>query len=184
MFRPVPESLIVVRALWRDMRAVTAVEFALVAPLLLALIIATAEVGLIFVAKAYLETGAEQAARLVLTNQAVTTANGQTSPMTQAQFTTAVCGQLPALFTCANLIVQLEPLPASATSVSSLLPQFNADGTLANPVAYATGSAGQNMLLAVIYEWPLLSGPLGMNFGTLGNGTLLMSSTQIFRIEN
>jgi len=158
-------------------------EFVFVGPVIIAVILATIQVGLVFVAKAYLETGAEEAARTVLTNNAVTVSNNVTSPMTQAQFQAAVCAQLPALFNCSNLIVELEPLPSGTASVSSLIPQFKSDGTLVNPVAYQSGTSGQLMFLLVAYEWPVYGGILGLNFGTLGNGTLLMTSTQIFKIE-
>ena len=167
----------------QDRRAVAAAEFALVAPIVIAVILATLQAGIIFVAKAYLETGAEQAARMVLTNNAVTSTNGVTSPMTQAQFQAAVCAQLPALFTCGSLIVEVEPVPGGATSVASLIPQFNPDGTLVSPVNYQLGTSGQLMFVAVMYEWPVYGGVLGLNFGSMGNGTLLMTSTQIFKIE-
>jgi Flp pilus assembly protein TadG len=167
----------------RESRAASAAEFALVAPVVIAVILATLQAGIIFVAKAYLETGAEQAARTVLTNNATTTTGGVTSPMTQAQFQAAVCALLPALFTCGSLIVELEPLPSGTTSVATLTPTFNSDGTLANPVTYQSGTSGQLMFLLVAYEWPVYGGVLGLNFGTLGNGTLLMTSTQIFKIE-
>ena len=167
----------------RDRSAGPASEFAIVAPVVIAVILATLQAGIIFVGKAYLETGAEQAARTVLTNNATTTTGGVTSPMTQAQFQAAVCAQLPALFTCGGLIVELEPLPSGTTSVATLTPQFKNDGTLANPVSYQTGTSGQLMFLLVAYQWPVYGGILGLNFGTLGNGTLLMTSTQIFKIE-
>jgi hypothetical protein len=145
--------------------------------------LATLQVGVIFLAKSYLETGAEQGARLVLTNQAVTTSNGVSTPMTQAQFQAAICAQFNAMFNCSQLIVQLEPLPSSATSLTSLVPQFNPDGTLKNPTSYTMGASGVNMLLIVMYPWPVFGGPLGLSFSGFGNGTLLIASTQIFRIE-
>jgi hypothetical protein len=120
----------------------------------------------------------------VLTNQAVSTSNGVSTPMTQAQFQAAICAQFNALFNCSQLIVQLEPLPGTATSLSALVPQFNSDGTLKNPTSYATGSSGENMLLIVMYPWPVFGGPLGLSFSSLGSGTLLLASTQIFRIES
>jgi len=168
----------------RDCGAATAVEFALVAPLFIALLLAALQVGIIFLAKSYLETGAEQGARLVLTNQAVTVVNGQSTPMTQAQFQTAICAQFTAMFNCSKLIVQLVPLPSAATSLGTLLPQFNSDGTLKVATSYVTGTNGQNMLLVVMYMWPVYGGMLGLNFSSFGNGMLLMSSTQIFRIES
>jgi len=166
-----------------DTRATTAIEFAFVAPFFIALLLASLQVGIVFLAKSYMETGAEQGARLVLTNQAVTTTSGLTTPMTQAQFQAAICAQFSAMFNCSQLIVQLVPLPASATSLSALIPQFNSDGTLKNPTSYVTGSSGENMLLIVMYPWPVFGGPLGLSFSSFGTGTLLLAATQIFRIE-
>ena len=160
----------------REERAIAAVEFAATAPIVIAIILVTLQAGIIFVAKAYLETGAEQAARDVLDNKA--------SAYTQAQFNTDVCNQLSALFTCGNLIVQLSTLPAGATSITPYLPQFNADGTLQNSTTYAAGTGGQIMLLTVMYEWPVYGGVLGLNWGSFSNGTMLMTSTQIFRVES
>ncbi len=39
------------------------------------------------------------------------------------------------------------------------------------------------MLLVVMYPWPVYGGPLGLNFANLGSGQMLMTSTQVFRIE-
>jgi Flp pilus assembly protein TadG len=160
----------------REERAVSAVEFAAAAPIIIAIILCTLQVGVIFVAKAYLETGAEQAARDVLDNKAAT--------FTQAQFNTDVCNQLSALFNCGSLIIQLSSLPETATSVNSYLPQFNADGSLQNPVSYSAGTGGEIMLLTVMYEWPVYGGILGLNWGSFSNGTMLMTSTQIFKVES
>ena len=158
-----------------DSRASPAVEFALIAPVFVALLLASLQAGVIFLAKAYLESVAETGARTVL--------SGQAGSMTQAQFQTAICAEVSALFNCGQLIVQLEPLPSTATSLSTFIPQFNPDGTLTSPTAFAPGAGGQNMVLIVAYQWPVYGGPLGLNFSTLGNGTLLMMSTQVFRIE-
>jgi Flp pilus assembly protein TadG len=172
-----------VRKMSRATQGGAASEFALTVPIVIGIVLATLQVGIVFIAKAYLETGAEQAARIVLTNNATTTTGGVTSPMTQAQFQAAVCAELPALFSCSQMIVELQPLPSTATSISSLLPSFKSDGTLTNPVTYTAGTVGQLMLLSVMYQWPVYGGILGLNWGTLGNGTLLMTSTQIFKVE-
>jgi len=46
-----------------------------------------------------------------------------------------------------------------------------------------SGASGTDMLLVVMYPWPVFGGPLGLNFANLGNGAMLMASTQIFRVE-
>jgi len=106
----------------RDVAATTAIEFAIVAPLLLAVALATLQAATIFLIEAFFESAAEQAARIVLTNQ--------TSNLTAAQFETEVCNQLTSLFNCAQVIVELEPLPPGTANLAGLLPQFNASGQL------------------------------------------------------
>jgi Flp pilus assembly protein TadG len=167
----------------KDERAGAATEFALLSPIMIAVILATLQVGIVFVAKAYMETGAEEAARLVLTNNATTTTGGVTSPMTQAQFKSAVCAQLPALFNCSSLMVVLEPLPSGTTNVATLLPTFNSAGVLQTTLPYQVGTGGSLMFLLVAYQWPVYGGVLGLNFNSLGNGTILITSSQIFKVE-
>lgn len=162
-----------------DAAGTTAIEFALVAPLLLGVALATLQAASISLIEAFFESAAEQAARIVLTNQ--------TSSLTAAQFKSQVCAELTALFDCTKLIVELEPLPAGTPNLLSLLPQFNARGQLQTtpPVAVGAGAGapGTDMLLVVMYPWPVYSGPLGLNFANLGSGKMLMASTQVFRIE-
>jgi Flp pilus assembly protein TadG len=157
----------------------SAIEFAIVAPVLIAVALATLQAASIFLAKAYFESGAEAAARIVLTNQ--------TSTLTTAQFQTAVCNQLTILFNCSSVIVELEPLPVGTTNLTTLLPTFNAygiiQGTPTVNVGATAASPGTDMLLVVMYPWPVFGGPLGLNFANLGSANMLMTSTQIFRIE-
>jgi len=156
-----------------------AVEFALVFPIFIGIVLATLQAGSIFLVKAFFESAAEEAARIVLTNQ--------TSTVTAAQFQSEVCTQLTALFNCSQVTVELEPVPAGATSLSSLLPQFDSKGNLVGTptldVGASAGSSGTDMLLVIMYPWPVYGGPLGLNFANLGNGKMLMTSTQVFRIE-
>ena len=98
-----------------------AAEFALVAPIFIVVIYATVQCAIIYICNAYLETAAEEAARQVLTNQATS--------LTAAQFKTAVCDNMPALFNCASVMVGLQPA-TSTTSISTAAPTFNSNGTL------------------------------------------------------
>lgn len=163
----------------RDTAGTAAIEFAIVAPLLIAIILATLQTALIFLVQAFFETSAEQAARTVLTNQ--------TSSLTATQFEKEICTELTTLFSCANLVVELEPLPPGTTNLAGLLPQFDATGKLvgAPPVDVGanSGTPGTDMLLVVMYPWPVYGGLLGLNLANMGNGARLLSSTQVFRVE-
>ena len=151
-----------------------AVEFALVAPILIVVIFATVQCAIIYFCNASLETVTEETARLVLTNQSTS--------LTAAQFKTAVCNNLPTFFTCSGVMVGLQPA-TSITSISTAAPTFKSDGTLANSLPYQQPTPGQIGVLQVVYQWPVIGLPLGWNFANLGNGTYLMMSTQVFRVE-
>jgi Flp pilus assembly protein TadG len=149
-------------------------EFAIVAPIFIVLILATAQCAVIYIANSYLETAAEAAARQVLTNQ--------TSNLTVAQFKSAVCADMPAMFNCSSVMVGLQPA-TSETSISTVAPTFNASGALANTLPYTQPGPGQIGVLQILYQWPVIGLPLGWNFANLGNGTYLMMSTQVFMVE-
>ena len=163
-----------------------AAEFALVAPIFIALIFATIQCAIIYIGNSYLETATEAAARSVLTNNAVTTTttNGKTTTtaMDATHFHAAVCANMPALFTCGNVLVGLQPATAM-TNISTATPAFNSDGTLKTTLPYQLPLPGQIGVLQVLYQWPVLGLPLGVNFANLGNGTYLMVSTQVFMVE-
>ena len=156
-----------------------AVEFALVFPIFIAVVLATLQAGTIFLVKAFFESGAEQAARVVLTNQV--------GSLTAAQFQTEICNQLTALFNCGEITVELEPMPPGTTNLSAMLPTFDAQGKVVGAPTVDVGAnataACTDMLLVVMYPWPVYGGPLGLNFSNMGNGKMLMTSTQVFRIE-
>jgi Flp pilus assembly protein TadG len=149
-------------------------EFAMMAPIFVVLIFATAQIAIIYLANAYLETAAEDTARDVLTNQ--------TTGMNATQFQAEMCSHITALFTCSNVVVSLTPA-TSTTSISTTAPNFNPDGSLTTPLPYAQPSPGQIGVLEVLYQWPVIGLPLGFNFANLGNGTYLMMSTQVFMVE-
>jgi Flp pilus assembly protein TadG len=169
----------VARKLAGDEAGSPAVEFALVFPIFIGVVLATLQAGSIFLAKAFFESGAETAARVVLTNQ--------TSSLTAAQFKTEICNQLTALFNCGQVTVELEPMPTGTTNIGTLLPTFDSHGNLVGTppvdVGANAGAAGTDMLLVVMYPWPVYGGPLGLNFSNMGSGKMLMTSTQVFRIE-
>ena len=173
---------LLVRRAAADVSGVTTMEFAMVAPLVIALILGAIQFAVIYLAQAELENAAEQAARLVLTNQATTGSSRQ------ANFQTAVCGYLPALFTCGGVMVDLEaqavcPNSSDALTMAPPTLTYNSSGQVTNTWNYNPGSGGTLEILRVMYQCPVFSGPLDLVFSDLSNGTLLMSSTQVFQNE-
>ena len=103
----------------RSRRGSAAVEFALVAPVFFALLFAIIETAIVFFAGQVLETITQNSARMIMTGQA------QTAGYSQAQFQTYVCSQIPALFTCGNVYVDVE----SYSAFSNVVFNSQIDGT-------------------------------------------------------
>jgi len=124
----------VLRRFGRNRRGSAAVEFALVAPVFFALLFAILETALMFFASQVLETITQNSARMIVTGQA------QSGSYTQTQFKTYVCGQIPALFNCANLYVDVESYPAFSNigTMSSGTMGTTSCGTLPLPLQNST----------------------------------------------
>jgi Flp pilus assembly protein TadG len=159
----------------RHRRGSAAVEFALVAPIFFALLFAIVEVALMFFASQVLETVTQASARYILTGQA------QGASMTQGQFKSYVCGQIPALFSCANLKVNVQ----SATSFSAI--------TITNPIDancnfvgaqnYCPGNSSQPVFVQLSYQWPVFVTGLGFNMSCGSSNARWLTATAVFQNE-
>jgi hypothetical protein len=120
-----------------------------------------------------LETITANSARQILTGQT------QTANLTQAQFqANVVCPQIPALFTCANVAIDVESWPAfsGAMTVTSLI-DANCNFITAN-LQYNPGGPGSIVLVKLAYQWPLFVTGLGFNISSPGctNKRLIMAA--------
>ena len=120
------------RGFLADRRGATAVEFALIAPAFLAVVIALIQTFLVFFAQQLLETAVNASSRMILTGQA------QAVSMTQSQFAAAVCSNLPVLFNCPKLMVDVQ-VAASWSSSNTGMPTltFDANGNVTNACSTA-----------------------------------------------
>lgn len=167
------------RAFARDEGAMSAVEFAMLALPLFALIFAALQTAVVLMAEQELQTAAEESARLVMTAQ-MTSATGQSTSMTQAQFTSKVCSYLVSLFNCGNLMVNMQTADSFADA-STTAPSYTALQT--NKWTFQSGSAGSVVVLQVMYEWPVIGGIMGFNLSNLANGKRLLMATAVFQNE-
>ena len=179
-----PSALTAVRAVrrsWararRDERGLAAVEFALTVPIFIAIVFGTLQAAVVWFAKTELQSAVGDAARLVFTNQA------QASGFTETTFQNAICAELPVIFSCSNLMVSLSP-QASISSISTAAPTltYNASGAVTNTFPYSPGTYGEVMVLQVLYQFPVIGGPL-FSYSTQANGSLLMVATAVFQNE-
>lgn len=173
-----------IRRLWilkefaRGRKGATAVEFALVAAPFIALLIALFQTALVFFAERVLDETVEEASRIIMTGQA------QSGGLTQGQFANWVCSNTYALFSCNKFMINVQNY-SSFSSANTAPPTltFNSQGQVTNQWSYNTGSANDIVVVQVMYQWPIVLGPLGFDLANLSNGSRLLVSTAVFKNE-
>jgi Flp pilus assembly protein TadG len=154
----------------------TAVEFALIAPAFIALLVAIFETTQFLYVQANLQAAATQAGRLFMTGQA------QNGAMTQAQIQSAICPTVQALVSCGNLVINVQS-SSSAGGLSTSTPQmYNSKGQL-NTGNYSVGSPGDLMVVMIGYPLPVVAAPLGFLLSGNSNGTASVWGVAAFRVE-
>ncbi|WGD51883.1 pilus assembly protein [Bradyrhizobium sp. CB1650] len=189
---PAPSKFTLRTALRRfrgNRRGSAAVEFALVAPWFFALLFAIIETALMFFASQVLETIAQNSARIVLTGQAqsgsvaLCAVNSVSTPCTQATFKNYVCSQIPALFDCNSLYVDVQSYPNSFASVT-LSNHMDASCNFdSSGMQYSPGTSSQVVVVRLFYQWPLFVTGLGYNIGCGASNKRLLVATAAFQNE-
>ena len=150
-----------------DCRGAAALEFALVAPLFIALMVAGVQLALVFLGQQGLESAAQASARLIQSGQP------QQAGWSAGQFKAAACANLPPFLSCDRLSVDVTTLANLADA-----------GTLA-PAAqtYAPGGPDDIVVLRLRYLWPTSTAPLGLDLSDQPGGGRMLLATQLFRNE-
>jgi len=163
------------RAFLADRQGATAVEFALVATPFIGLLIGIIQTFLVFFAQQLLETAANQSSRLIQTGQA------QAQSMTQSQFASVVCSNLPILFNCNDVMIDVE-VAGSWTTANAGVPNltYDSNGNVTNVWQFNPGNPGDVVVVRVMYLWPVFIAPLVAN---LSNGMRLIMASTAFQNE-
>jgi Flp pilus assembly protein TadG len=169
------------RRVAKDTSGAAAVEFALVVWPFIILIFACLQTFLIFFLNQSIQTVADQSGRMYMTGQAV--------GLSQANFKTAVCGKLPAPFSCSNVMVDVQVASSAASLNTAPIaltynpcnPNPPGCGQPTNSFSYSGSSPRQYAILRVMYDWPVLGGVWA--FANQPNGDLLMVGTSVFQVE-
>jgi Flp pilus assembly protein TadG len=152
------------------------VEFALVAPMFIALLFAIIETALMFFASQVLETVTQDSARVIMTGQA------QNASYTQAQFKSLVCTKVVALFDCVNGITVDVQSYTQFSNVNVANP-IDASKNFTNPSNYNPGGPGDIVVVRVFYQWPILVTRFGYDISNLAGSKRLLSATAAFQNE-
>ena len=167
-------------ALRRDERAVTAVEFGLLAFPFFLIIAGILQTSVIFLASQVLESAVHDTSRQIRTGQV------QQSGGTIETFRQQVCDRLFGLFPdCAGLHMRVVEVTnfQSATVVVPVDPACASECQWTVPEAWTPGTGRSVVLVQVHYRYPVLLqfGPLGM--ANLADGKRLMGTAAVFQNE-
>lgn len=168
------------RRFGRSQRGATAIEFAFVGPIFLAIVAATIETALTFFAAYTLDTAVIDSSRSIRTGQE----EFRTSPDV---YRAAMCDRLYGIFDCQSVRISV--------SVVNNFPGF----TPRTPVDAETGEwtiveafPGQDspaigsdsvVLVEAYYKWPTIFNIPGLHTGLTGDGKRLLAAAHMFKTE-
>ena len=166
------------KRLARTQGGAAALEFSLVAAPFLALLVSLFQTGMVFFASRVLDEVVANSSRYIMTGQA------QTAGISRSGFATYVCSQTIALFNCNNFMINVQNYNSfSAASTSTPTLTFNSQDQVTNSWAWSPGNPGDIVVVQVMYQWPVVLGPLNFNLSNLSNGNRLLVSTAVFKNE-
>jgi len=166
----------ILRRFRRNKKGSAAVEFALVAPMFIAVLFAIIEMALVFFASQILETVTQDTSRLIMTGQA------QNAAFTQAQFKNAVCAKLVTMFDCVNG-VSIDVQSYTQFSTVDISDPIDAGKNFVPPNNYLPGGPGDIVVVRMFYKWPLFVTGLGFNIANVGTNQKLLTATAAFQNE-
>jgi Flp pilus assembly protein TadG len=167
-----------------DSSAIAAIEFAIVVPVFLILVVETMQLGYYFYASAALSRATTAAAREILTGSVTN------QGLTAAQFRTQIlCPLLPGSMSCANIVTNVQTVP-EATSPGGFYAFVNAaKNGLTQPAmdnartSYCPGAPGSYVVVQVYFAMPVMS-PIWVAMATSWNGGLVHFVSAVAAFKN
>ena len=160
----------VTRPIARNVDGVTAIEFAMIAPVFFFIMGSLMETGLMLFAEYVMQTSVQEAARLVRTGQA------QTAGTTSAAFKNQICNVATVISNCnARVTVSMVSRPTFAqlaTAVPSYLRVGSDYGAgTGNNASNQCGASEQAVAVIATYDWDFTMPLLASYFGNVDNDT-------------
>ncbi|HEV3396213.1 MAG TPA: TadE/TadG family type IV pilus assembly protein [Xanthobacteraceae bacterium] len=160
----------------------TAVEFALVAPALLATLIAILEISYFLFAQQTLQTAAVEAGRLFMTNQGPTQ-NNTVNGNGQLSSTSGICNIIKPLLSCGSVIVNVQSYQDYQSANTSMPSLYDSNCNAVTSWNYTAGSPGQVVVVQLIYPLTIVPGPLGFALSNVCNGKMQIMGVTAIRVE-
>lgn len=153
-----------------DQAGAAAIEFALVLPLLIAMIIGTVEIGLVGLVSNNLDNSLQAAARTIRVGDAG-------APTTASEFESKVCSRMfESQASCRGRL---------AISVRRFADFAHAQAAAADPPAgqFDRGAAGDIILVKATYQWPFFVPFFTVGFQQSEPSTLVLDARTTFKNE-
>ena len=175
----------ILKRIRRETNGAAAIEFAIIAPVFLALLWAIFETGLMFFAGQTLTHGLQQTARQIRTGQA------HSDELSQSAFRDAVCAQVNYLLSCDADKLYLDVRAFSSFAGVDFPPPLKVDQTFDNvnmnhfEIGESGNIAGGSSIVLVrgFYVWQLFTPVFGQYFATMDGNKRLLSSSVAFKNE-
>ena len=153
-----------------------AVEFAMIAPVLMYLMMGIIEIALMFFATVNVDGAAIDAARRIRTGLA------QSSGDAETDFTTAFCGVLSTVVMCADVFYDVR----TVDNFTDATLETEIDEDTDEPVTYgfSAGNADDIIVVRAMFYWDFTTPLIGQFFETTaGTDKRLLVSTVVFQNE-
>jgi Flp pilus assembly protein TadG len=163
-----------------DRSGATALEFALVAPFLIAMLFSVLELALVFILSATLDNATAAAARTIRTG-ALQTAGGSTA----TTFRTTICDNLGWLQAGCTSNLSVDVRTYGKFDSPTIPEPLDANGDFdKTKLVYTPGNAGDIVLVRAFYEWKLITPFLAFSgLRKERDGTRMMVASAIFKNE-
>jgi len=160
-----------------DERGVTAIEFGLLSFPFFGLVAAILETGVIFLAIQVMDSAVNDSSRLIRTGQA------QEQGYQIGDFREAICERSFGLFECSGYRIRVTPVGTFSNAARADSVVDTDDGSWDLDEIYSPGPGSAVVMVEVYYKWPTFMDFFGINFASLPDSTMLMTSVHIFRNE-
>lgn len=164
------------KRLARDERGATMIEFGVLALPFFAIVGATLETALVFLATQVLDASVSDASRLVRTGQT------HSAEFELADFRLAICDRAFGLFDCSQFRINVHTIDEFSDATYGLpVDPDTGDWTLME--AYNHGGSSSIVFVEVYYKWPTILNVFGFDLADQPDGTRLLGASRVFKNE-
>ncbi len=169
------------RGFLADIRGVTAIEFAFIAPPLFLIVLATLELGMVFLAEVVLEGAVAQVSREIRTGQVFYSPAGDEYDL--AKFQERILEEGAGLLNIVqnDMYITVHKYPTFG-DIKPPKPMVK-DGKVDIPPVWEPGERNSIVVVKVACAWPLITTKIANIFGDTDAGEKMILATEIFKNE-